>query len=416
MTRDQLLAATRHRMRGVDAPNQVLGRTQTIGCVAVEITQKCNLDCTLCYLSEYSESVRDLPIEEVYRRLDAVVEHYGRGVHVQITGGDPTLRKHTELVKIVAYASDIGLYPALFTNGIGASRALLEKLASAGLSDIAFHVDTTQQRQGYDSEASLHALREEYLERARGLRLMVMFNTTVHSDNFAELPEIIHFFVAHAEEIGLVSFNLQADTGRGEWGQRDALVSLQSVREQVEKFAHGALPWDAIRVGHADCHSYLPTLVVNQKVHPIVDDSQLFADFIADFHSLHEARHLSPAARFKCYARQVLGKPSWWGRGLVYLCRQLHSLRRDLILGRGEAHKLTFFIQNFMDAERLQQDRVDACSFMVMTADGPVSMCQHNVDRDDYILKPLEVTGPDGTVEHFEPLVWTDNQRAAVVS
>ena len=118
--------------------------TQTIGCVAVEITQRCNLDCTLCYLSESAESVADIPIEEVFRRLDAVVEHYGRGVHVQITGGDPTLRKHTELVEIVQYASDIGLYPALFTNGIAASRGLLEKLARAGLQDVAFHVDTTQ--------------------------------------------------------------------------------------------------------------------------------------------------------------------------------------------------------------------------------------------------------------------------------
>ena len=33
-------------------PNQVLGRRSTVGCVALEITQRCNLDCTLCYLSE----------------------------------------------------------------------------------------------------------------------------------------------------------------------------------------------------------------------------------------------------------------------------------------------------------------------------------------------------------------------------
>ena len=73
--RDRILAATRQRMRAVDSPNQVLRRTQTIGCVAVEITQKCNLDCTLCYLSESSESVQDLPIEEIFRRLDQVLEH-----------------------------------------------------------------------------------------------------------------------------------------------------------------------------------------------------------------------------------------------------------------------------------------------------------------------------------------------------
>jgi molybdenum cofactor biosynthesis enzyme MoaA len=74
-------------MATIDSPTQVLGRTQVIGSVAVEITQKCNLDCTLCYLSEHSQSVRDIPITEVYRRLDAVVEQYGTGSNVQITGG-----------------------------------------------------------------------------------------------------------------------------------------------------------------------------------------------------------------------------------------------------------------------------------------------------------------------------------------
>jgi hypothetical protein len=31
---------------------QQMGRRWPIGCVALEITQRCNLDCTLCYLSE----------------------------------------------------------------------------------------------------------------------------------------------------------------------------------------------------------------------------------------------------------------------------------------------------------------------------------------------------------------------------
>ncbi len=48
MTAATPLARTRQRMASIDTPNQILGRTQTIGCVAVEITQKCNLDCIHC--------------------------------------------------------------------------------------------------------------------------------------------------------------------------------------------------------------------------------------------------------------------------------------------------------------------------------------------------------------------------------
>ena len=57
-----------------------------------------------------------------------------------------------------------------------------------------------------------------------------------------------------------------------------------------------------------------------------------------------------------------------------------------------------------MDAEALEQDRIDACSFMVMTAEGPVSMCYHNAHRDDYILQPLRFVNADGEMDYFEPL------------
>src|SRR5213592_1469265 len=96
----QRLLAERYRRHRPElrSGNQVLGRRSTIGCVALEVTQRCNLDCTLCYLSESSESVRDVPLEVVFDRIDRIVETYGRGVGVQVTGGDPTLRPRDELV------------------------------------------------------------------------------------------------------------------------------------------------------------------------------------------------------------------------------------------------------------------------------------------------------------------------------
>lgn len=41
--------------------SQFMGRRWPIGCVALEITQRCNLDCTACYLSEHSERSRIFP-------------------------------------------------------------------------------------------------------------------------------------------------------------------------------------------------------------------------------------------------------------------------------------------------------------------------------------------------------------------
>jgi 7,8-dihydro-6-hydroxymethylpterin dimethyltransferase len=150
---------------------QMAGRRWPVACVSLEITQRCNLDCTLCYLSDSSEAVRDLPLEEVFRRIDLIVAHYGSGTDVQVSGGEPTLRRRDELVQIVERIAQRGLRASLFTNGIKASRELLTVLAKAGLTDVAFHVDMTQQRAGFTSEAALNTLRSDYIERARGLGL-----------------------------------------------------------------------------------------------------------------------------------------------------------------------------------------------------------------------------------------------------
>lgn len=400
-------------MHRVFTPNQVLGRTQPIGCTAVEITQRCNLDCKLCYLSEHSESVRDIPIEAVFARLDAIRATYGPRVHVQITGGDPTLRKHAELVAIVRHARSLGLYPALFTNGIAASRSLLEQLAGAGLCDVAFHVDTTQRRKGYDSEASLNAVRDEYMARARGLGLMVIFNTTVHEGNVHEIPALLRFFISRSDRMRFASFQLQAETGRGEWGARAPLVSVAGIRAAIESVAGASLPWEAVRIGHPDCHSYLPTLVAGGRLIPVVEDAQLFAALLRDFGPSRVDRHMPLPRMLTSCIGMALQRPAWIPRLLAYGGRLAWQHRQTLLAARGRVHRMSFFIHNFMDAAQLDPERVEACSFMVMTDDGPVSMCEHNARRDEIILKPITVTRRDGSRFRFDPLDRPARRRTA---
>ena len=173
--------------------SQAMGRSWPIGCVALEITQRCNLDCAACYLSEHSQGVKDLPLEEVFRRIEMIRDRYGAHTDVQVTGGDPTLRRTDELLAIVRRIEGLGMRPSLLTNGIRASRELLVRLAEAGLVDVAFHVDITQRRKGYRTEGELNALRQTYIERARGLPLSVFFNTTVCDENCDQLPEGLAF-------------------------------------------------------------------------------------------------------------------------------------------------------------------------------------------------------------------------------
>ena len=279
----QALARTRARLGSLAVDHQYLGRQASIGCVALEITQRCNLDCTLCYLSEHSEQVRDLPLAELLRRLEHIRASFGVGTTVQITGGDPTLRNRRDLVAIVQRARELGLPPALMTNGIKASRDLLSELAAAGLNDVAFHVDLTQQRKGFRSEKDLNTLREEYIDRGRGLPINVMFNTTVFQGNFADIPDLVRFFIQHADVVSLASFQLHADTGRGVLHKRAAQVSLASVRTQINVGAGRPLPWDAVLIGHPQCHNYALTVAVNGHLYPVIADQQLYGQFLQVF-------------------------------------------------------------------------------------------------------------------------------------
>ena len=391
------LAAARQRMvaTGQWSASQLMGRRWPIGCVALEITQRCNLDCTACYLSEHSEAVKDLPLDEVFRRIDMIFDHYGPNTDVQVTGGDPTLRRRDELVAIVRRIRDQGMRPTLFTNGIRARRDLLQELVEAGLVDVAFHVDMTQQRKGYASETALNALRQEYIERARGLRLSVMFNTTVFDSNFDQIPEVVAFFVRNSDRVRLASFQLVADTGRGVLASRAPRITLASARRQIELGAGTSLSFDTAQIGHSHCNRYAMALVTNGRVYDMLDDPKLFDDILEHTARLQFDRQ-SRSKAVGTFARGMLANPRLTLRGLGWLARKVWRAKGDLLQAHGRVHKLSFFIHNFMDACNLEQDRTDACIFTAATGDGPISMCLHNAKRDVFILSPVRLGGAQG--------------------
>jgi len=148
----------------------------------------------------------------------------------------------------------------MMTNGIKAARPMLARLAKAGLDDLALHVDLTQERKGYATEESLNVVRAEYIERAKGLGLRILFNTTVYDGNFAELPVTARFFRQHADAISLISFQMQADTGRGVLRDRDDVITQASVMGALSDGMDLPLDFDVTSVGHSLCNRYSSVL------------------------------------------------------------------------------------------------------------------------------------------------------------
>jgi len=364
------------------------GRRWPVACVSLEITQRCNLDCTLCYLSETAEAVHDLPLEEVFRRIDAVVKHYGPGTDVQVSGGEPTLRRRDELIAIVRRIAERGLRASLFTNGIKATRDLLIDLAAAGLTDVAFHVDTTQQRPRYRSESELNALRREYIERARGLPVSVFFNTTVHAGNFDDVPLLAAFFKDNADVVRFASFQLQADTGRGVLGARDGSISADSIATRLQRGAGTTLRFDVLQAGHHDCNRSAVMLVINGHAYDAFDDRGFIQRFMRETATLRIDRGTRVRA-LRSLLAAAFSRPRLALAALGWGSHFAWRARRDLLAAHGRVDKLTFFTHNFMDACSLERDRIDSCVFMAITQHGPLSMCAYNARRDEYLLQPL---------------------------
>ena len=392
----------RQRLReaGEFGPGQIAGRRWPVGCVSLEVTQRCNLDCTLCYLSEHAEAVPDIPLEELFRRIDMVYQHYGANTDIQISGGDPTLRPLDDLVRIVERIRALGMRCSLFTNGILASREMLTVLCQAGLNDVAFHVDMTQQRKGYQSETQLHALRLEYLDRARGLPLAVFFNTTIFAGNYADIPDIVRFFCQHTDVVSLVSFQLQADTGRGVLRERADHITQEGAIAAVQQGAGAPLRFDSLYAGHPSCNRYAMGFEINGRLYDFYDDPELSAALLDATATVAFPRG-RPLLAAAIALRAFAARPKLWRGGLRWLVRSLWRARRDLWAARWRVRKLSIVLHNFMDASRLEAARLKACVFMVATAEGPLSMCLHNAKRDQ-LMRPG--AGPDADPVAVYPL------------
>lgn len=369
---------------------QQMGRRWAIGCVALEITQRCNLDCTLCYLSEHSEAVADIPIEEIFRRIDNIYNLYGSRTDIQVTGGDPTLRKRDELVAIIRYIKSKDMRSTLMTNGIRATRSLLTELAEAGLTDVAFHVDTTQKIKGTTDEKSLNERRLKYINNAKGLGLSIMFNTTIHKYNFHELIDLVNFFKLHANSVRTVSFQLQADTGRGIASKRDVVITPDTVWNEIEQALQITLNNKAIIAGHKQCNRYGMSLIVNNRAYDLFSETELISELQAATADITlDRKHKWHTTKQILY--WLLLRPKYLGSIAKWTIRLLKQTRSELIKSKGKVNTLSFFIHNFMDACQLDQERLDACIFKTMTRDGPVSMCGHNAKRDEYILQTIPI-------------------------
>lgn len=168
----------------------------------VEVTDSCDLACPGCFRHRL-EGHRPLEVIREEIRLCQAATNCER---VAVAGGEPLLYPH--LPDVVAYIAERGMKPVLMTNGESLTIEYARELKKAGLVQFYFHVDSGQERPGWEGkdERAANELRQRYADLVHGLKgVMCGYNITITRANLAAVPEIVRWGLANIDRVQSLS-------------------------------------------------------------------------------------------------------------------------------------------------------------------------------------------------------------------
>lgn len=185
-------------------------------CVLLELTNRCNLRCPVCFASAGEAAPRDLTLAEIGAQYDLLMAR-GGPFNIQLSGGEPTMRD--DLPDVIALGREKGFsFFQLNTNGLRLAEepGYAEKLAKAGVSCAFLQFD------GLDDGTNrllrgrpLAAIKRRAVDRCAGAGLPVVLVPTVAPGiNDGELGGILRFALAHMPGVRGVHFQPVSYFGR----------------------------------------------------------------------------------------------------------------------------------------------------------------------------------------------------------
>ena len=172
----------------------------------IEVTDECDLHCPGCYRHRL-EGHR--PLDELKRDV-LTLRRTLNCERIAIAGGEPLL--YPRIVEVVDFIARQGMKPMILTNGERLTPELTSRLKKAGLKLVLFHVDSSQQRPGWENktEAEMNGLRQKFADLLWEIGgLQCGFNITVFPPMLSSIPDIISWARANihkVQHVSLISF------------------------------------------------------------------------------------------------------------------------------------------------------------------------------------------------------------------
>jgi uncharacterized radical SAM superfamily Fe-S cluster-containing enzyme len=341
--------------------------------VEIEVTQRCNLRCPVCFMSAESENT-DMPLDRLESCIETIARTAGTDTGVQLTGGEPTLRP--DLAQIVRRVRERGFWGVeVNTNGVVIARnePYLRELRAQGLTGIYLQFDgltseVYQQIRGVDLlETKLTAV--ENCRRA-GIQV-VLAMTIVSGINDDQLGQTIAYAAQNSDIVAGVALQPAFTSGRFD-ATRATPLTMGDVIFMLEKQTAGLI-----------CARDIWPLGCS---HPLCDTGTFL---------VRQGNEFTPVTR-DLTREEYLGlyNPSS-PQGSVFLDV---AARKGLELAGG----LSVIIMNYMDAHTVDLERMEQCSmFVTMPSGALVPFCSYQLTNcaGERVFPPWNIPGAEQGVD-----------------
>jgi AdoMet-dependent heme synthase len=168
------------------------GKPNTPQIVSYAVTKACNLRCLHCHVSAQEALSDELSLTEAKQVLEEMRE---LGTEILLfSGGEPLLRKDFVLA-LTEYCVDLGVIPAMLTNGVLLTRRVAWEFKEAGLMAVGIPIDSAN-AECHDKLRNVPGTFEKALKAVNAcldVDLEVVITTMALKNDFAEIPNRIEF-------------------------------------------------------------------------------------------------------------------------------------------------------------------------------------------------------------------------------
>ena len=365
------------------------------GLAILEVTERCNLTCPMCYAYS-SPSERDYSLEEIEMRLDQLIAVEGKGISLQISGGEPSVRK--DLDKIAAMVKSKGFgHLEIVSNGIRLAREpeFAEKLVSWGFTSVYLQFDSTR-------PADIIKLRAEDLWDVRVKAIAALERVKLPSTlavslydglNTDQVQQVIDFAWQHPDTVCAIAFQAATPFGRFEVNNdhHERNVGTQFIAPTAQPAAPRKLRMPEILQLIEQ-----QTGVSQDLFFPVGEGSPLCNTFTLLKYTREGYKPIAPNFTLKEFMEVIGPRPNMT---LRMLTRGRAAVLPQIVTNLGGSLKLmktlwphigtdpsfwtsrktlTLFVKPFMDESDIDMSRVERCCFHNASPRGVMSFCALN--------------------------------------